>query len=159
MTGRATRSAGILLFRRYEAGFEVLIGHPGGPFWKNKQEGSWSIPKGLLDPGEDEQVAALREFAEETGRQLEPEALIELGSVQLRSGKTVVAWAAEGDLDAAAAVSNLVVIEWPRGSGRMIEFPEIDEVRWCSPQEARILLNTAQVEFVIRLQEWLDRAP
>ena len=99
MTGRSTRSAGILLFRRHGFDLEVLIGHPGGPFWRNKHEGSWSIPKGLLDSGEDERAAALREFAEETGRQLDPEGMISLGSVQLRSGKTVVAWAVEGDLD------------------------------------------------------------
>jgi len=158
MTRRSARSAGILLFRRPGPDLEVLIGHPGGPFWRNKHEGVWSIPKGLLDPGEDERAAALREFSEETGRQLDPEAMLNLGSVQLRSGKTVVAWAVEGDLDAAAAVSNPVVIEWPRGSGRMIEFPEIDEVRWCSPQQAVVLLNVAQVEFITRLQEWLDHA-
>lgn len=110
----------------------------------------------MVEPGEDESVAALREFAEETGCRLAPEAMISLGSVRLRSGKTVVAWAVEGDLDTALAVSNPVVVEWPRGSGRMIEFPEIDEVRWCSLERARILLNAAQVDFLGRLQERLD---
>lgn len=157
MNSQTPQSAGVLLFRRGER-LEVLIGHPGGPFWKSKHEGAWSIPKGLVEPAENERVAALREFAEETGHQLEPETMIELGSVSLRSGKRVIAWAVEGDLDVTTAVSNPVVMEWPRESGRTIEFPELDEVRWCAIPEAVGLLNPAQRPFLSRLQERLDHA-
>jgi predicted NUDIX family NTP pyrophosphohydrolase len=150
------RSAGILLFRTENGRLDVLIGHPGGPFWRNKHEGAWSIPKGLVESTENAQTAALREFAEETGHRLDPEEMISLGSVQLASGKEVVAWGVYGDLDPATAVSNLVSMEWPRGSGKMIEFPEIDELRWCSLEDARMLLNRAQEDFLDRLQESLD---
>lgn len=151
-----TRSAGILLFRKRNDSLEVLIGHPGGPFWRNKHEGAWSVPKGLVEPTENPEAAALREFTEETGHRLDPGEMIPLGSVQLASGKEVLAWGVSGDLDPAAADSNPVVMEWPRGSGRMIEFPEIDELQWCPLEEARILLNPAQEEFLDRLQESLD---
>ena len=151
-------SAGVLLYRRVGGQLEVLIGHPGGPFWRNRNEGAWSIPKGLVGEGEDPQAAALREFAEETGTTVAGSDAVTLGSVRLASGKEVAAWAIEGDLDPAAASSNLVTMEWPRGSGRTIEFPEIDELRWCLPQEARILLNVAQGVFLDRLQESLDHA-
>lgn len=149
-------SAGILLFRRSRGELQVLIGHPGGPLWANKQEGAWSIPKGIVEPGEQAQVAALREFAEETGHIVNSPDLIDLGAVVLRSGKRVVAWGAIGDLDPASVMSNLVSLEWPRGSGQTIEFPEIDAVQWCSPRQAMILLNPAQGAFVVRLQEKLD---
>ncbi|MDJ0923456.1 MAG: NUDIX domain-containing protein [Acidimicrobiia bacterium] len=155
MTSPPERSAGILLFRT-EPSLGVLIGHPGGPFWRNKHEGAWSIPKGLVEPGEDERNAALREFAEETGVKLEPAAMIDLGEVQLRSGKVVVAWAVRGDLDASLLASNPVRLEWPRGSGRVLEFPEIDEFRWCSPAEAGLLLNERQEPLLRRLEEYLD---
>lgn len=157
MGGTKARSAGILLFRR-GAQLEVLLAHPGGPFWRNKQKGAWSIPKGLVEPGENEQAAAIREFAEETGFHLEPELLIPLGEVQLRSRKTVIAWACSGELDPSDIESNTVQLEWPRGSGRVIEFPEIDEVRWCSFEEAAILLNEGQLPLLERLKESLDRA-
>lgn len=153
-----TASAGILLFRHGSGRIEVLIGHPGGPFWKNRNEGAWSIPKGLVEPEEDSRQAALREFAEETGLQLPDQGMIPLGSVRLRSGKEVAAWAVRGDLDPAAAVSNAVIMEWPPGSGRRIEFPELDELRWCSMKEAAQLLNPAQEPFLLRLQESLDHA-
>ena len=150
------RSAGILLFRFREEGIEVLVGHPGGPFWKNRHEGAWSIPKGLVEDGEDPRAAAIREFAEETGHTVDPTGLLELGSVRLSSGKEVLAWGIEDDLDPASITSNPVVIEWPRGTGRMIEFPEIDEVRWATIAEARILLNPGQQPFLRRLEEMLD---
>lgn len=152
------RSAGILLFRRGMQ-LEVLLAHPGGPFWRNKQRGAWSIPKGLVEPGENEQAAAIREFAEETGHRVEPDLLLPLGEVQLRSRKTVVAWACSGELDPSDLSSNTVRLEWPRGSGRVIEFPEIDEVRWCTLEEAAILLNEGQLPLLDRLKESLDRAP
>ncbi len=136
----------------------MLIGHPGGPFWRYRQEGVWSIPKGLAEPGEDMQLAALREFAEETGVQLDDPDMLPLGTVHLKSGKEVVVWAVNGDMDTDTASSNTVVMEWPRGSGRTIEFPEIDELRWCSVPEAKELVNPAQETFLLRLQESLDHA-
>ncbi len=150
------RSAGLMLFRFRDDEIQVLIGHPGGPFWKNRQKGAWSIPKGLVEDGEDPQEAAIREFAEETGHVVDPRDLIELGSVRLASGKEVVAWGVEDDLDPAVVTSNPVVMEWPRGSGRMIEFPEIDEVRWATIAEASVLLNPGQHPFLRRLKESLD---
>ncbi len=143
------------MFRRLTH-LEMLIAHPGGPFWAHKHEGAWSLPKGLVEPGEDEQAAAMREFAEETGYAVSSVGLIELGAVLLPSGKRIVAWGVEGDLNPATFTSNLVSMEWPRGSGRVIEFPEIDAVEWCSPQRAVLLLNPAQGRFVERLQEKLD---
>ena len=154
MTSRL--SAGILLFRRSRGMLEVLIGHPGGPFWANKQEGAWSIPKGLVEDGEDVIEAAQREFEEETSFPLPHPEMIDLGAITQRSGKIVAAWAVEGDIDEVAAQSNPVQIEWPRGSGRVIEFPEIDEFRWCTVAEAEHLLNSAQIPLLIRLNKWLD---
>lgn len=133
-----------------------MIGHPGGPFWRNRRQGAWSIPKGLVESGENEREAALREFREETGHRLDAIDLVPLGATSMKSGKIVVAWAAAGDMDVAQLESNSVRIEWPRGSGRVIEFPEIDEVRWCSIDEARFLINPAQQLFLNRLQESLD---
>lgn len=152
----AAVSAGILLYRRRATGLEVLIAHPGGPMWASRQEGAWSIPKGLVEAGESELATARREFAEETGTDVETSTGLNLGSVRLLSGKRVVAWAVEGDLDPSGMTSNLVRMQWPPRSGKSIEFPEIDELRWCSPEEAGWLLNPAQVEFVARLKEQLD---
>jgi predicted NUDIX family NTP pyrophosphohydrolase len=150
------QSAGILLFREDRGVLEVLIGHPGGPFWANKQEGAWSIPKGLVEPDEDPMATARREFAEETGFAVPDSPAYDLGSVELRSKKQVVAWAIRGIVDPADATSNSVRMEWPRGSGRIIEFPEIDELRWCAEAEAEILLNSAQKRFIARLRKRLD---
>jgi predicted NUDIX family NTP pyrophosphohydrolase len=149
------RSAGILLFRE-NPDVEVLLAHPGGPFWRNRHEGAWSIPKGLVEPGEDELDAAAREFMEETGYQVDPNQLIPLGEVQLRSHKVVAGWACRGDMDPGHLESNPVQLEWPRGTGRTIEFPEIDEVRWCTLEEAATLLNIGQLPFLDRLKEYLD---
>ena len=149
-------SAGILLFREMGDALQVLIGHPGGPFWASKQEGAWSIPKGLVEPGEEAVGTALREFAEETGHEPSGDEMLDLGEVKLRSGKRVVAWAIRGEMDPSDAVSNLVRLEWPRGSGRFIEFPEIDQLRWCSLAEAETLLNPAQTAFLTRLGKLLD---
>jgi predicted NUDIX family NTP pyrophosphohydrolase len=153
------QSAGILLYRFAGEASEVLLVHPGGPFWARKDAGVWSIPKGEYDDTEDPLACALREFEEETGTALDPEEPVELGSIQQRSGKVVTAWAAEGDLDADSIASNTFTMEWPPRSGTTAEFPEVDRAAWFSLDEAREKLNPAQVEFVDRLAEWLDAAP
>lgn len=145
-------SAGILLYRRVSGDIEVLIAHPGGPFWAKRHEGAWSIPKGITDEDEDEEAAARREFAEETGHQVEG-ALTDLGMITQRGHKAVHGFAAEGDLDPETIVSNTFSLEWPPRSGRVIEVPEIDRVAWCPPEEAKRLLNPAQGAFVDRLME------
>jgi predicted NUDIX family NTP pyrophosphohydrolase len=147
----AKRSAGILLHRDTPAGREVLLVHPGGPFWAKKDLGVWSIPKGEHDDGEDALAAALREFAEETGTVLPPAELTDLGTIRQRGGKVVQAWAAEGDLDADAVSSNTFTVEWPPRSGRMREFPEVDRAAWFGLDEARERINPAQAAFLDRL--------
>ena len=144
-------SAGILLHRAGNGGREVLLVHPGGPFWAKKDAGAWSIPKGELDPGEDPRACALREFAEETGTTLPPGALDELGEVRLKSGKTVVGFAAAGDLDAGLIVSNTFELEWPPRSGRRQAFPEVDRAAWFDLAEAKERINPAQAAFLERL--------
>jgi predicted NUDIX family NTP pyrophosphohydrolase len=128
-------SAGILLYRRRGAGIEVLLVHPGGPFWANKDDGAWSIPKGGYEPGEDPLAAAKREFAEETGAQVEGEA-VALGLFRQSSAKIVDVWAVEGDFDPATLVSNTFSMEWPPRSGRMREVPEVDRAEWFRPEAA-----------------------
>ncbi|MEA2420171.1 MAG: hypothetical protein QOE60_2377 [Thermoleophilaceae bacterium] len=149
------RSAGILLYRRRDGEPEVLIVHPGGPFWARKDAGAWSIPKGEHDEAEDAQAAALREFEEETGTRLSPAELADLGSVRQKSGKVVTAWATEGDLDADAITSNTFEMEWPPRSGRMQSFPEVDRAGWFDLDQARERLNPAQRAFLDRLRELL----
>jgi predicted NUDIX family NTP pyrophosphohydrolase len=149
------RSAGILLYRLAGDAPEVLLVHPGGPFWARKDAGVWSIPKGEYDDGEDPRACALREFEEETGSALPPGRLIELGEVRQKSGKLVTAWAAEGDLDADAVRSNNFTMEWPPRSGRTAEFPEIDRAGWFGVAAAREKLNPAQIDFLDRLLERL----
>ena len=151
----AKRSAGILLYRIAGGGPEVLLVHPGGPFWARKDAGSWSIPKGEYGDGEEPQACALREFEEETGVGLPPGELLELGSVKQKGGKVVTAWAAEGDLDADSVRSNTFTMEWPPRSGRTAEFPEIDRAGWFGVEEARAKLVAAQAELVDRLLERL----
>jgi predicted NUDIX family NTP pyrophosphohydrolase len=151
-------SAGILLYRFGDAGPEVLLAHPGGPFWARKDAGAWTIPKGGFDPGEEPREAALRELAEELGEaapQLPPEALVELGSIRQKGGKVVHAWAAEADFDPAALDSNAFSMEWPPRSGVEREFPEVDRAEWFEPAGAREKLLAAQVELVDRLLERL----
>jgi predicted NUDIX family NTP pyrophosphohydrolase len=147
------RSAGILLYRRDP--LEVLLVHPGGPFFARKDLGVWSIPKGEYDPDEDPLVCARREFEEELGSALPPGDVVSLGEVTQKSGKVVTAFAAEGDIDATAAKSNTFTLEWPPRSGRTAEFPEIDRAEWFSPDAAREKLVPAQVAFVDRLLETL----
>lgn len=138
----------MLLFRTSSDGVEVLLAHPGGPYWQHKDEGAWTIPKGLLEAGEGPLDAAMRELTEETGAEIDPEQAIALGAVRMKSGKVVHAWAAEGSMEPGELVSNTFEIEWPPRSGRAAEFPEIDRVAWVDSREARRLLNDALVPFV-----------
>jgi predicted NUDIX family NTP pyrophosphohydrolase len=149
------RSAGILLYRLTGDTPEVLLVHPGGPFWARKDLGVWSIPKGEYEEGEDPLACALRELEEETGTALPTSRLVDLGGVIQKSGKLVTAWAAEGDLDAGAVRSNTFTMEWPPRSGRTAEFPEIDRAEWFGVDAAREKLNPAQAEFLDRLVERL----
>jgi predicted NUDIX family NTP pyrophosphohydrolase len=131
---------------------EVLLVHPGGPFWAKKDAGAWSIPKGEHDDGDDPRACALREFEEELGTALPAGAeLTELGTVKLKSGKQVTAFAVEGDLDADSIASNTFTIEWPPRSGRMREFPEVDRAGWFDLETAAEKLNPAQAELLVRL--------
>ncbi len=149
-------SAGILLFRRNSGQVEVLLAHPGGPFWTNKDVGHWTIPKGEVEPGEAWIDVARREFAEETGVDLDVPDDRPLGEITQKSGKTVVAWAVEGALEPALAHSNTFSLEWPPRSGRFGDFPEIDRVEWFDAAEARRRIKPAQVPFIERLESLLD---
>ncbi len=152
----AKRSSGILLFRR-TGELEVLLVHPGGPFWAKKDLGAWSIPKGEHDAEEEALAAALREFAEETGSTPDMGELEDLGTVRQKSGKVVQAWALAGDLDADAIRSNTFTMEWPPRSGRQAEFPEVDRAAWFSLDEARERILPAQAAFLDRLRTGSER--
>jgi predicted NUDIX family NTP pyrophosphohydrolase len=153
------RSAGILLHRPGAPGLEVLLAHPGGPFFARRDEGVWSIPKGEYEEGEDPRACALREFAEETGTVLSDTGeLSDLGEIRQRGGKVVRAWAAPGDLDPATVRSNTFELQWPPGSGRIEEFPEIDRVGWFSLDAARARIVPAQAAFLDRLLQRGDRS-
>ncbi len=149
----AKRSAGLLVFRRTNEGVEVLLGHMGGPFWARKDDGAWSIPKGEYDADEQPQAAARREFTEELGLSPPDGELIDLGEVRQSGGKTVNVWALEGELDPADVVPGTFEMEWPRGSGRIQKFPEIDRVEWFDLEAARAKLVAAQRTFLDRLAE------
>lgn len=145
------RSAGILLFRRDGDAIRVLLVHPGGPFWTKRDLGAWSIPKGELDPGEEPEAAARREFAEELG--VAPAGpLVPLGEVRQKAGKQVVGFALEGDLDAAGVRSNMFEMEWPPRSGRRQSFPEVDRVAWLTLSEAREKIIPGQSPLLDRLE-------
>lgn len=154
----AKRSAGILLYRRTGAEPEFLLVHPGGPFWAKKDAGAWSIPKGQIEEAEEPRACAIRELEEELGPapELDPEELIELGSVRQRAGKVVEAWAAEADFDPDLLDSNLFSIEWPPRSGRQAEFPEVDRAEWFGLEAAREKILAAQAELLDRLVERLE---
>jgi predicted NUDIX family NTP pyrophosphohydrolase len=156
---RSRISAGILLYRYRDGDLEVLIAHPGGPFFTTKDEGYWSIPKGEVEEGETLLDVALREFEEETGSPVEAprDTLIALGDIIQKGGKQVVAWAALGDLDPATARSNTFPLEWPPRSGRMIDVPEIDRVAWLSPDDARRTIKPSQIPLIDRLEAALAR--
>ena len=144
------QSAGILAYRSRGGGLEVLLVHPGGPFWSSKDAGAWSIPKGLFEPGEDPVDAARREFAEETGFALEGDAL-PLGSIRQPSGKTVHAWAIAADIDVVRLRSNVFEMEWPPKSGKTREFPEVDKGAWFTLAAAGDKILKGQREFLERL--------
>lgn len=148
-------SAGLLLYRQTNDGIEIFLAHPGGPFWRRRDAGAWTIPKGIIETGEDPLDAARREFEEETG--ITPAGpFLPLGSVRQKAGKTVHAWAWEGQADPAAIRSNEMEVEWPRGSGKLLSYPEVDRCDWYPPAAARLKINAAQAELIDRLIAALD---
>ncbi|OBG77089.1 MULTISPECIES: NUDIX domain-containing protein [unclassified Mycobacterium] len=144
-------SAGVLLHRARDGILEVLIAHPGGPFWARKDDGAWSIPKGEYAEGEDPWPTAQREFLEELGLPVPAGPRVDLGAIKQSGGKVVTAFAVGSDLDITDARSNTFELEWPKGSGRMREFPEVDKVQWFSVAQARAKLLKGQVGFLDRL--------
>jgi predicted NUDIX family NTP pyrophosphohydrolase len=146
----AKRSAGLLMYRRGTHGLELFLAHPGGPFWAKKDDGAWTIPKGLIDDGEDALAAARREFAEESGGNAVGEA-IALGEHKQPGGKVIVAFALEGDCDPTRLRSNSFTLEWPPRSGRMREFPEVDRAAWFTPEEAMRKILKGQQPIVAAL--------
>ena len=149
-------SAGILLYRTRANGLEFFLVHPGGPFFKNRDNGAWSIPKGEFDADEDPLAAARREFEEETGVALTGD-FIPLEPITQKGGKVVQAWAAEGNVDANNIQSNTFTIEWPPRSGRMTTFPEVDRAGWFGYDEAVIKMNAAQIGFLDEIRERLNK--
>lgn len=150
----APRSAGILLFRQRDGEPEVLLVKPGGPFWRNKDEGAWMIPKGAIEPGEGPAEAALREFEEETGTRLDAMPF-PLAKIRQAGGKHVEAFAVEGDLDPGAITSNDFEVEWPPRSGKVQRFPEVVEARWMTLAEARAMMLKSQLPLLDALEEKL----
>lgn len=150
------QSSGLLLYRGHGPNLQVLIVHPGGPFWAKKDKGAWSVPKGEFLEGEDPQSAARREFCEELGLEPPEGELVSLGSVKQVSGKVVYVWALGADLNIANTKSNLFTMEWPPKSGQQQEFPEADKAQWCSLSQAREKLVKGQVSFIDRLAEQLQ---
>ena len=151
------RSAGLLMFRRKGDAVEVLLAHPGGPFWSRRDAAAWTLPKGEIGPGEEALAAARREFAEETGFASAPP-FVPLGELKQKSGKRISAWAFEGDADPARLVSNEFEMEWPPRSGRTRRFPEIDRVEWFGLDAARAKLIAGQAPFSDALEAWLAGA-
>ena len=151
MVKSSKSSAGLLLYRRPLGRIEIFLAHPGGPFWSNRDAGAWTIPKGVPEPGEDLLTTACREFEEETGvHALGP--FLSLGSIRKKAGKVVHAWAWEGDADPEKVVSNTMRTEWPRGSGRVLAFPEVDRCSWFDLRTAREKINPAQAHLIDRLE-------
>ncbi|MEU7281183.1 NUDIX domain-containing protein [Streptomyces sp. NPDC045431] len=149
------RSAGLLLFRTSGGRLEVLIAHMGGPLWASRDAGAWSVPKGEYAADESPEAAARREFVEELGLPVPDGDAVPLGEVRQAGGKVVTVWAVEGDLDPEAVVPGTFTMEWPRGSGVAREFPEVDRVAWCTPEEAAPRLVSAQREFLERLERYV----
>ncbi len=145
------RSAGILLYRGSAPALELLLVHPGGPFWAKKDKGAWSIPKGEYDEGEDPLIVAKREFEEELGTPPPPGECLPLGELVQPSRKRITAFALAGEFDPAALKSNRFELEWPRGSGQRQSFPEIDRAQWFTPAEAREKIQPGQAPFIDRL--------
>jgi predicted NUDIX family NTP pyrophosphohydrolase len=157
MAQRTTRredSAGVLLWRRREGRLQVLLAHPGGPYWRHREEGAWTMPKGLVEAGESLTEAALRELHEEVGAKPEGP-LASLGSITPRGRKTVHAWAARGDFDCEKLHSNSFTMEWPPRSGCEQRYPEVDRAAWLTPAEARRKILKSQIVFLDRLEELL----
>lgn len=150
------RSAGILLYRGRAESLEVLLAHMGGPFWERREAGAWSVPKGLIDDGEDELSAARREFEEELGSPPPEGPAIDLGEIRQSSGKLVHAWAIEGDFDTSRVHSNLCEVEWPPGSGRYRQIPEVDRAAWFKPAEIGDRLIKGQMPLIDRLVRHLS---
>ncbi|KES05848.1 DNA mismatch repair protein MutT [Streptomyces toyocaensis] len=150
---KGSRSAGLLLFRHTGSGLEVLLGHMGGPFFRRRETGAWTVPKGEYDPGEPAWEAARREFREELGLPPPDGRALPLGEVRQAGGKTVTAWAVEADLDPATVVPGTFGMEWPPKSGRIQEFPELDRVAWFPLDRAREVIVSAQAAFLDRLAE------
>ncbi|HEY9229123.1 MAG TPA: NUDIX domain-containing protein [Gemmatimonadaceae bacterium] len=155
MNNRTAVSAGLLLFRRRGDALEVFLAHPGGPFWAKRDVGAWTIPKGVANDGEDLLDAARREFGEETGLTANGP-FVSLGAIRQKAGKAVHAWAYEGDADPDAVTSNPTQVEWPRGSGRLLTFPEVDRCAWFDIESAREKINPAQAELLDRLRDVLE---
>lgn len=150
------RSAGILLHRQRYEKVEVLLVHPGGPFWRNKDIGAWQIPKGLVEPGEHDELAARREVAEELGCMV-PGPLSPLGEIRQAGGKTVIAFATEQDFDPTSLVSNMIEIKWPARSGRKLAIPEVDEARWFDLTAAKKHILASQAILIDRLSDMMVR--
>lgn len=148
-----TTSAGLIVFRERDGVLEVLLGHMGGPFWARRDEGAWSIPKGELDEGEEPLAAALREFAEELGHAPPEGPWLELGEIRQRAGKTVVAFAVEGDFDPAQLQPGTFEMQWPPRSGRVQAFPEVDRVAWFDLPTAKAKTVKGQVALLERLAD------
>jgi predicted NUDIX family NTP pyrophosphohydrolase len=151
----AKRSAGLLVYRGAGRSLELLLVHPGGPFWAKKDDGAWSIPKGEYEPGEDSAAVARREFEEELGSSPPPGEFLELGELVQPSRKVITAFAVEGDFDPTKLTSNHFEIEWPPKSGRKQSFPEVDRAAWFAPAEARRKIQPGQAPFIDRLLERL----
>ena len=151
----AKRSAGLVMYRRYDSTLEVFLVHPGGPFWAKKDLGAWSIPKGEYLDGEDPLEAARREFTEETGFAAEGD-FLELGTVKQAGGKLVSVWAVEGDCDPASLKSNTCMIDWPPRSGRQMEIPEVDRASWFGVGEARTRILKSQIPILDLLTQRLN---
>ncbi|MGH7498715.1 MAG: NUDIX domain-containing protein [Gemmatimonadales bacterium] len=150
MSQRSSASAGLVLYRKTGSGLEIFLAHPGGPFWRQRDAGAWTIPKGMINPGEEPLDAARREFQEETG--IVPAGpFSELGTVRQKGGKVVYAWAWEGNADPAAVASDTATMEWPRGSGHLLTFPEVDRCEWFGISAAREKINPAQIDLLDRL--------
>jgi predicted NUDIX family NTP pyrophosphohydrolase len=152
----AEKSAGLLVYRRKGSAVEFLLAHPGGPFWAKRDAGAWSIPKGLIDEGEETLAAARREFEEEVGQAVEGD-FAPLTPLRQKSGKIVHAWMVEADLDLESVRSNLFEMEWPRHSGRVQAFPEIDRVGWFAPEEALVKILPGQAGFIREAMAKLGR--
>ena len=150
-----SRSAGLLLYRQTSGRLEVMLVHMGGPYWERRDAGAWSIPKGEHEPAEDPLAAARRELTEETGLAPPPGEPIDLGEVRQSSGKLVRAWAIEADVDVSSITSNTFALEWPRGTGTMRSFPEVDRAAWFDLDEARTKLVEGQVPFLGSLADAL----